>query len=113
MMDAVPVSALSLEAVRRMLLLSDQEMGKVRLPEQVRKEKPADVRTQFQKEGLQVVRDRGKVNCECAFVMSTSEFLRQSALADWLGSFDQQYGLPVASTLPGEKFLRCFSLKHK
>ena len=37
-MDAVPVSALSLEAVRRMLLLSDQEMGKVRLPEQVRKE---------------------------------------------------------------------------
>ena len=38
MMDAVPVSALSLEAVRRMLLLSDQEMGKVRLPEQVRKE---------------------------------------------------------------------------
>lgn len=38
MMDAVPVSALSLEAVRRMLLLSDKEMGKVRLPEQVRKE---------------------------------------------------------------------------
>jgi hypothetical protein len=85
---------------------------KIDLSEQVRKEKPADVRTQFQKERLQVVRDRGKVNCECAFVMSTSEFLRQCALADLLGSFDQQYGLPVASLLPGEKFLRGFSLKH-
>lgn len=36
--DAMPVSALSLEAVRRMLMLSDQEMGKVRLPERVREE---------------------------------------------------------------------------
>lgn len=36
--DAMPVSALSLEAVRRMLLLSDQEMNKVRLPDRVRKE---------------------------------------------------------------------------
>lgn len=45
--------------------------------------------------------------------MSTAEFLRQCALADLLGSFDQQYGLLVASILPGEKFLRGFSLKHK
>lgn len=59
-----------------------------------------------------VVRDRGKVNCECAFVMSTAEFLRQCALSDLLSSFDQQYGLLVASILPGEKFLRGFSLKH-
>lgn len=44
--------------------------------------------------------------------MSTAEFLRQCALADLLGSFDQQYGWPVASLLPGEKFLRGFSLKH-
>ena len=44
--------------------------------------------------------------------MSTAEFLRQCALADLLSSFDQQYGLLVASILPGEKFLRGFSLKH-
>ena len=36
--DAVPISALSLEALRRMLMLSDAEMGKVRLPERVRNE---------------------------------------------------------------------------
>ena len=36
--DAAPISALSLEAVRRMLLLSDGDMGKVRLPEHVREE---------------------------------------------------------------------------
>lgn len=36
--DAVPISALSLEALRRMLMLPDAEMGRVRLPERVRNE---------------------------------------------------------------------------
>ena len=36
--DAVPISALSLEALRRMLMLPDVEMGRVRLPERVRNE---------------------------------------------------------------------------
>ena len=36
--DAEEVAPLSMEAVRRMLLLSNEDMGKVRLPEQVRKE---------------------------------------------------------------------------
>ncbi len=36
--DAEPVAALSMEAVRRMLMLPDEEMGRVRLPERVRQE---------------------------------------------------------------------------
>lgn len=36
--DAMEVSALSLEAIRRMLLLNDDETGKVKLPQRVRKE---------------------------------------------------------------------------
>jgi hypothetical protein len=36
--DSIAVSPLSLEAVRRMLLLSNQDMEKVALPERVRTE---------------------------------------------------------------------------